>query len=522
MAQTLNEIEAEKTFYERNNAFEWRFEFPEVLNDKGDFMGFDVVIGNPPYIYNRDLETSQRDFLKNKYQAADDLYVYFTHEGLSILNPNGFLSLITPNTYFTLSTRTSYRQKLLNYSQLKFTYSGYCFEDAFVETMICLLSKTPKNEDNVTFVSSPNDYINYNSYFIKKELLTNNMFCRFYIPTEINISLNNKINVPLKPVSEKYLNLLIGKDKTDEIGIYNKKIEPQNYTFLGLISEGEQGLVTGNNSKYVGCIVDSFEQKNIIDGKFVSILSEFLKEQFDSNNLNYLYTLAEQYKAKKKNPSVFGKFYQYKTVFRNNVKLYNELSESEQKEGGESDLWVFYNRGNTEGYKWFVPYTECINWSREYVEELKIGEKTNSRWQGAKYFSVTGFGWVDYFSERIKSFFVEEGVYSKNIVKLHSINPLVSYKYIVSILNSRFMTYYVKNFITSTHTLQINDGRLVPIIVPTTQQLKQHEILVDKILYEKKLNIDSDTTALESEIDQLVYQLYGFTEEEVKIVEGKE
>ncbi|NQZ78668.1 MAG: type II restriction endonuclease, partial [Ekhidna sp.] len=49
----IEEIKANKIF---ENAFEWRFEFPEVLNDDGDFVGFDVVIGNPPYIYNRDLD----------------------------------------------------------------------------------------------------------------------------------------------------------------------------------------------------------------------------------------------------------------------------------------------------------------------------------------------------------------------------------------------------------------------------------------------------------------------------------
>jgi adenine-specific DNA-methyltransferase len=42
----IEEIKANKIY---ENAFEWRFEFPEVLNDDGDFVGFDVVIGNPPY-----------------------------------------------------------------------------------------------------------------------------------------------------------------------------------------------------------------------------------------------------------------------------------------------------------------------------------------------------------------------------------------------------------------------------------------------------------------------------------------
>jgi len=83
------------------------------------------------------------------------------------------------------------------------------------------------------------------------------------------------------------------------------------------------------------------------------------------------------------------------------------------------------------------------------------------------------------------------------------------------------MSYYVKNFITSTHTLQINDGRLVPLIVPTNEELIKYEMIIDEIITAKKLSIESDTTDLESEIDHLVYELYGLTEEERKIVEGE-
>ena len=53
ITKQIDEIKDNKLF---ENAFEWRFEFPEVLNDEGDFVGFDVVIGNPPYIPGKDLE----------------------------------------------------------------------------------------------------------------------------------------------------------------------------------------------------------------------------------------------------------------------------------------------------------------------------------------------------------------------------------------------------------------------------------------------------------------------------------
>ena len=224
-------------------------------------------------------------------------------------------------------------------------------------------------------------------------------------------------------------------------------------------------------------------------------------------------------KKERKNLNLFGRFFIYKCVKQQDVKEYNDLTETEKANGGDIDLWIFYNRGNSEGYKWFVPYTECINWSINNVNELKEGIETNSRWQGEKYFDTTGFGWVDYFTERIKSFFVEKGVYSKNIVKFHSVNHYMTDKFIIALLNSKFISYYVKNFITTTHTLQINDGRLIPIIIPKKNELKRIENDVDQIINIKNQDPTADTTFLESEIDRMVYELYGLTDEEIRIVE---
>lgn len=517
----IEEIKANKIF---ENAFEWRFEFPEVLNDDGDFIGFDVVIGNPPYIYNRDLDEQQRKFLKDKYITADDLYVYFTFLGVSILVSSGTMSLITPNTYFTLSTRTNYRKFLLEHSQLKFTYSGFCFEDAYVETMIFSLCKKQGN-DEVEFVPKPNNYLNYEVYRIKTEYILENIFFRFYIPTKTNISLNQRINKPLKLVADQNNDYLNGKSQSKEIEKYNSSLQPNELTLLGLISDGEQGLVTGNNSRYIGSVCRSKKEEDAIDTKFLELFNKHANQNFSLKEFQakkeFFYNEADKLKASKGNINLFGKFFIYKTIKKEAVKSFSELNQKEKIFGGTRDLWVYYNRGNSEGHKWFVPYSECINWCEDYVKELKEGTVTNSRWQGSKYYDVTGFGWVDYFTDRIKSFFVEEGVYSKNIVKLHSINSRISDKYIVALLNSKFISYYVKNFITSTHTLQINDGRLIPVKIPNKIEQKNFETLVDLILDCKSQDISVDTTDLESQVDQLVYQLYEITDEEIRVIENR-
>lgn len=84
------------------NAFEWRFEFPEVLNNKGEFEGFDLIIGNPPYISALDMarkENIKSIFKKNYPEATGsyDIYVLFMKIGLTLSKPNGKYSWIIPN-----------------------------------------------------------------------------------------------------------------------------------------------------------------------------------------------------------------------------------------------------------------------------------------------------------------------------------------------------------------------------------------------------------------------------------------
>ncbi|HSH53167.1 MAG TPA: TaqI-like C-terminal specificity domain-containing protein, partial [Bacteroidales bacterium] len=91
----IEEIKANKVF---ENAFEWRFEFPEVLNDDGDFVGFDVVIGNPPW--GASLTKEQKKYLKVKYDKIDsstpNTYAYFI--GLSYQIGHSLITQILPDS----------------------------------------------------------------------------------------------------------------------------------------------------------------------------------------------------------------------------------------------------------------------------------------------------------------------------------------------------------------------------------------------------------------------------------------
>lgn len=106
LKKQLKELEAEFDEIEYNklydDAFEWRFEFPSLLDDNGNFMGFDLIIGNPPYLRIqgiRDVNPLYADELVNKYKSATgsfDLYAMFVERGLQLINSRGVVNFIMP------------------------------------------------------------------------------------------------------------------------------------------------------------------------------------------------------------------------------------------------------------------------------------------------------------------------------------------------------------------------------------------------------------------------------------------
>jgi hypothetical protein len=149
----LAEIKSNKIY---ENAFEWRFEFPEVLNNDGDFIGFDVVIGNPPYL-RQEAITSVKPYLKDNYFVYDgraDLYVYFYEKALQILKQNGALSLITSNKFF----RGKYGTHLRKFLSVKCSINTILdfgelpvFEEASTFPMIFMSKKTNQKNSHINY-----------------------------------------------------------------------------------------------------------------------------------------------------------------------------------------------------------------------------------------------------------------------------------------------------------------------------------------------------------------------------------
>jgi tRNA1(Val) A37 N6-methylase TrmN6 len=142
----IEEIKNNKIY---ENAFEWRFEFPEVLDDKGNFVGFDVVIGNPPYgMIQNDVDYFLRVY--KTFEGRFDLFEAFIERALQIVKKNSSVKYILPNTMLSNLFSKKVRKNLLdNYNIYEITNFGMdIFEEATVHT--CIIGIQNSNEKTLT------------------------------------------------------------------------------------------------------------------------------------------------------------------------------------------------------------------------------------------------------------------------------------------------------------------------------------------------------------------------------------
>ncbi len=174
-----------------DKAFNWQENFPKVF-EKG---GFDVVIGNPPYVDIKALDSVLVKALFKKYETTENrinLYSIFIEKGYELVKNKGFLSFINPNSILVNSSYTKIRKLLINDMTTIVKLPDGTFEDAVVETIIFEFRKCsnvnlidvilyPKSE-KITFIDrnrihsiskeewKNNSSYNYNIYITPKQL----------------------------------------------------------------------------------------------------------------------------------------------------------------------------------------------------------------------------------------------------------------------------------------------------------------------------------------------------------------
>ncbi|SDD21076.1 type IIG restriction enzyme/methyltransferase [Williamwhitmania taraxaci] len=171
------EIEEIKSNAIYKNAFEWRFEFPEVLNNSGEFEGFDVVIANPPYVFARENFTpAMKDYFIDNYKTSQyqvNLFLLFIERAIPILKNKGQYSMIIPNSLLMVSSAQKLRKHLLEETALNeiINLMGNTFEGINVETIIISGKRESKDHSNKISI-----YINQGTNFILSHSKEQNLF----------------------------------------------------------------------------------------------------------------------------------------------------------------------------------------------------------------------------------------------------------------------------------------------------------------------------------------------------------
>ena len=225
-------------------AFNWQEQFPQVF----EHGGFDVVIGNPPYVNAIELKksysTEEYNYLKKNYSTAKgtvDLYIYFFEKGLAMLKPNGVLAYITPNRYLSASYGTALRQLIINkYSlyQLIDYSDKKVFEDASTYPVITML-QNGKNESVLCGkFDDTHGVISKNYPSDRLDILEN---------TILGFLLNDKLPITLKIINQSQALSVVG-----EINATSTAKEADDYA--PLITEERVGyrlINTGTIDPYI-------------------------------------------------------------------------------------------------------------------------------------------------------------------------------------------------------------------------------------------------------------------------------
>ncbi len=230
----VDEIRDNKIFI---GAFEWRIEFPEVLDKDGRFEGFDCIIGNPPYIQLQKMGADADALQKMNYETYErtgDIYCIFYEMGMKLLKPGALLSFITSNGWMKSAYGKSLRTMLTEQYQptLLVDFSGYkVFESATVDVNILSVIKSNTHDETLACSIKKDDFEieKLSDYVQTKEVLCSFGTDSWSILSDIERSIKQKVETVGVPLGEWDVQIfrgiltgyndafVISSDKRDEI-----------------------------------------------------------------------------------------------------------------------------------------------------------------------------------------------------------------------------------------------------------------------------------------------------------------
>lgn len=474
---------------ESNHPFEWRFEFPEILDDDGNFKGFDLIIGNPPYIRQEELKELKSHLAKNYkvYKGTSDIYTYFYELGFNVLKDRGgVLSYITSNKYTRAGYGEALREFLLkNVKFLEYTdLNGIkVFDSATVDTSILCFEKSKSKDNKFKYLALSNEILKTCAYDIGlykdfAEFSQNSLSKESFTFSDENTSaLKAKIERIGTPLKEWYrLNInygiktgyneafIITTEKRNEI-LANCKDEAEKERTAKLIRKMLRGRdIKRYSYEWAGLwvIFIPWHFPNVEKPKTMSENEQDLKEQYPSL---YKHLLSHKERLSKRNKDETGIRYEWYCLQRWGANYYQEF---------EREKIV---------YPCIMAKEPCFSYETSFAFAMAPA----------------------------------------NIITSNS----DILKYILAFLNSDFIYLMLRKFYMGggiEGELKTNNLEKLPIpkINSKNQKLADELInLVDEILKVKEQDKNANTQELENKINSIVYKLYNLTEEEIKIIEGK-
>ncbi|MGD0281432.1 MAG: N-6 DNA methylase [Dissulfurispiraceae bacterium] len=428
--------------------------------------GFDIVIANPPYIQIQNFsgKSEQKAWETQKYATyvkTGDVYCLFYEKGFNLLQSNGVLTYITSNKWMRANYGKALRKFFLTYGQIAQLIDfgdSPIFENATTYTNILVLHKS--NHSHQT-----------KAWDLSKAYEVETALERILEKEGIGEPLFNEIS------------FVIAKGQQTQI---KKRIEGAGIPLKNWDIAIYRGILTGKNEAF---IISGKKKDELIakDKRSAEIIKPVLRgrdiKRYKADFADFW--IIATFPARQVDINKYGA-----------VKEYLDTFGKQLEQSGEPGC-----RKKTNN-KWFE-VQDTIAYHPEFEKEKLV-------YAEIVYDSAFFFDGHAYYPEATVFIMTGERL-----------------KYLTALLNSKLMTYAFKTFYAG-GDLRGNTFRYkkvfleaLPVFKPSVIEQQPFEILVDQILTAKQQDPNTDTSALEQQIDEMVYKLYDLTLEEIEIVEGK-
>ena len=485
----------------RVNAFDWEAEFPDVM-ERG---GFDAVIGNPPYLRIQGLQQNygnQIGYFINNYQSAVkrfDLYLAFTEKGFKLLSRNGLLAYICPHKFINSNFGSGLRKFLIENTALECFISfgsNLIFEQASTYTGI-LLCKNNKNNifryyefqrlgsselKTRLFSLEAKDFSLYNCEYLSDRPW-------IFVNKEIQSVLKKLYQQPAK-LGDIFEEIVVGvQSGIDEIHLLRTSGSNLNNGIVKLYSERENADI----------IIEFDLVKPILKGEDVHRYDE----PKHSHYIIYPYKLIDNQTKiieEAELESMYPLGYSYLKKYK------DELIDIRTRQKTNPKYWYSCHRSRSMA---------LFESERIIAQEISLGCNMTLCKKGI------------YHNTTVYSLFPSSSSLEYKLYWLGILNSKIMWWFLTNTGNVlsggyfRFKTEYLRPF--PIRTIDFSDpadvARHDKMVSLVERMLDLHKRLTETKIAHEKTHLQRLIEATDDQIDRLVYELYGLTEEEIRIIE---